>query len=94
MRTLSSFYFLNVVFIFLIHYVVGDTLFFLTDFYSMFVYVSVLSLVLLLFEIPIFSINKKNYLDKIALIILIIIFFYSVTDIFIDFINFIFLKNR
>ena len=92
MRTFSSFFFLNLVFVFLFHFLIGDTLFFLTDFYSMFVYVSVISLILLFFEIPIFLINKNYFLDKIALIFLIIIFFYSVLDISIDFVNYIFSK--
>ena len=77
-RPSYNFYLLNIFLIFYFHYLIGDTLFFLTDFYTMAVYVVTFSLLLLILELPIIFFIKNHKFNKFVLSFLIIIFLYFI----------------
>ncbi len=82
----SSLFFINIIIVFSLHYIAGDTLLFLTDFYSLSIYVTFISLSFLLIQLPLFLIffKKSDLIFKICLIFITIIFLYFIFNIIIS----------
>jgi len=74
LKTISVFFIFNICLVFSFHFIIGDLLFFLSDYYSIFVYVGFFSLLLLLFEFY-FILKKKSSLINLFTQFLILLFF-------------------
>lgn len=83
LHLISSLFFLNILLVFSLHYIAGDTLLFLTDFYSLSIYVTFISLLFLVIELPLFLFvfKKNDFIFKICLILITFIFLFFIFNI-------------
>ncbi len=84
LRNISIFYIFNICFVFLFHFLIGDLLFFLSDYYSIFVYVGIVSLLLLVFESYFIIKNKTLLINLFTQAIILFFFIYYFTTYFFD----------
>ena len=91
LRSISLYFILNLCLVFLIHFAIGDLLFFLSDYYSIFIYSGTISLLLLFFEIYFIIKHKRSYINIfVQFLILSFLVYYFVTHFF----DFLFLQLK
>jgi predicted AlkP superfamily pyrophosphatase or phosphodiesterase len=84
LRNISIFYVFNICIVFLFHFLIGDLLFFLSDYYSIFVYVGIISFLLLFFETYFIFKNKTFLINLFTQVIILFFFIYYFATYFFD----------
>ena len=91
LKTISVFFVFNICVIFFFHFIIGDLLFFLSDYYSIIVYVGFFSLFLLLFEFYFIFKKKSSYINFVTQFLILLFFLYYffnyIFDIFFQFLR-------
>ncbi len=81
LNIISSLFFLNLFVIFFLHYIAGDTLLFLVDFYTLTIYVTFISICMIVVQFPLLLLKRIEIIHKISFVLINLIFIYFIFNI-------------